>query len=140
MDRNDPSKIPDMLAAASALIQVTWCPNPPPSGMELPTGCLFHACDINMEHIAATAASIQNLLLHATRQGLPSYWSSGGPLRSQAVFNLLGIATDEILLGAVFLFHADSEQEEQVQIIPGKMREKRSVNHSWCRVVANLNH
>ncbi len=138
MANNDTSKIPDMLAAASVLIQVTWCPNPPPSGLKLPPDSRFHASEINMEHIAATAAAIQNLLLHATRHSLPSYWSSGGPLGNRPVFNLLGIPIDEILLGAVFLFPADTEQTEQIQIMPGKMREKRSKNRSWCKILESL--
>ena len=135
---NDTSKIPDMLAAASVLIQVTWCPSSPPPGSKLPPDSRFHASEINMEHIAATAAAIQNLLLNATRHNLPSYWSSGGPLRNPPIFNLLGIPADEILLGAVFIFPADIEQSEQVQIIPGKMRDKRSENRSWCKILDRL--
>lgn len=138
MDHNDTSKIPDMLAAASALIQVTWCPNPPPSDLKHSSDSLFHASEINMEHIAATAAAIQNLLLFATGNNLSSYWSSGGPLRNKPVFNLLDIPAEEVLLGAVFLFSDKIEQTEQVQVIPGKMRDKRSKHLSWCKILEDL--
>ena len=38
------------------------------------------------EHLAATAAMVQNFLLMLTARGMGSYWSSGGQMRSPDVF------------------------------------------------------
>ena len=64
----------------------------------------FAATLANMEHIAAAAAAIENLLLAATARGVSNYWSSGGVLRSQIVRQLLAIPPAEIVLGAIFFF------------------------------------
>ncbi len=133
--REDMSKVPDMLAAASLTLMVTWCPNPPTRGHQIPPDCAYYPSPTNMEHIAATAAAIQNLLLCATEKAIPTYWSSGGPLRAPAVFQLLGIPCNQILLGAVFLFPHNIqalENGESIKIVAGKMRDKRSARQSWC--------
>ena len=127
-----------MLASASILLQITWCPNPPPETIEMGPDCIFHASQINMEHIAATAAAVQNILLLATEKNILSYWSSGGPLRTSQAFKLLGIPPNEILIGSVFLYPASLEKQQEVQIIPGKLRNRRSINHSWCKTVTSL--
>lgn len=111
-------KVPKMLAAASALIQATWLPNP---SSDTDAG-LFAANLGNMEHIAAASAAIQNLLLAATARGIRNYWSSGGVLRDQEVFDWLQIPAREILLGAVFLFPSDIDGMESA---PGKLRDAR---------------
>ena len=141
LDSGDMSKVPDMLAGANALVQVTWCPNPAPESAVVPEGADYYPTDINLEHIAATAAAIQNLLLCATDKGIPSYWSSGGSLRSEAVFDRIGIPRNQVLLGSVFLFPedvADMVDGDRVKIVPGKMRDKRSTGQSWCHRVTGL--
>ncbi|MDR9417665.1 nitroreductase family protein [Gracilimonas sp.] len=94
--------IKQMLAAADALILGTWLPE-----RNRRPGRKFHPNVKNMEHIAATGAAIQNLLLAATDRGLNAYWSSGGCLRKPKVLDFLGIPKHEILLGAIFIFPAD---------------------------------
>ena len=141
LESEDMSKVPDMLAGASALVQVTWCPNPAPESSAIPEGADYYPSDINLEHIAATAAAIQNLLLCATDKGIPSYWSSGGPLRSDAAFDRIGIPRDQVLLGSVFLFPEDVANVadgDRVKIVPGKMRDKRSAGQSWCQRITTL--
>lgn len=115
-----PGKIANMLAAADALVLVTWLPE---------EGADWAASDINMEHIAAGGAMIQTLLLAATARGIGSYWSSGGVLAGEA-FALLGIPADERLLGAVFLW---PDAPDGVEAAPGKLRPRRSGPDRWMR-------
>lgn len=118
-----PGKLADMLAAADALLLVTWKPEPSSGGWE--------ATEFNQEHIAAGAAFIQTLLLAATARGIGNYWSSGGALGSDAAFRMLGIDTEDVLLGAVFLF--PNPPSEGTTPLPGKLRARRSPPQAWSR-------
>ena len=124
-----PGKIAGMLAAAHGLVLVTWLPDPPPSGV---SGGFqsFEPTLRNMEHIAATAAAIQNLLLAATDSGLHTFWSSGGVLRSQPVFDWLGIPDTQVLLGAVFLFPQDTHTADTK---PGANRNQQGERDRWMK-------
>lgn len=126
-------KIPAMLNAADALILATWLPNPIPDTLTTRDERLFDPTLANMEHIAAASAAIQNLLLLATEQGMDTYWSSGGVLRSNEVMERLGIAAQEILLGAIFLFPQDSLGAPRVA---SKLRGQRTAAESWSRWVS----
>lgn len=126
-------KIPSMLAAADALVLATWLPNPAGDSIALSEECLFEPTLGNMEHIAACSAAIQNLLLAATSRGIASYWSSGGVLRSQEVFERLDIPRREILLGAIFLFPAETAD---AQTVGSKLRERRTAQNKWSRWVS----
>lgn len=123
--------IKQMLAAADALILVTWLPE---QTSRLQRNA-FYPNVKNMEHIAATGAAIQNLLLAATSKGITNYWSSGGSLRKPKMLEALGIPDDEILLGAVFLF-PDEFDEEVVEIKLGKNRDKRGPMKDWMNWVS----
>ena len=107
-------KIPAMLSAADVLVMATWLPSPHPEFSATVSQPRFEPNLVNMEHIAAAGAAVQNLLLAATSQGIESYWSSGGVLRSAEVFELLGIDDREILLAAVFLFPREAVGAEVV--------------------------
>lgn len=96
----DGGKIINMLRAAQTLIQVTWTP-------EKEVEPLL-ASNSNIEHIAATSAAIQNMLLTATSLGYENYWSSGGVLRETFIKEHLKIPTDELLLASLFLFDQDT--------------------------------
>ncbi|WP_309386547.1 nitroreductase family protein [Cerasicoccus frondis] len=122
----DSSKIIQMLAAAEALIQVTWLPNRP----KAETDALFEPTLENMEHLAAASSAVQNMLLAATARCFENYWSSGGALRESQVFTWLGIPENEILLGSIFLFPADAAGAEAA---PGKLRDKRGPVESWAK-------
>jgi nitroreductase len=126
--RGDRSKIPRMLAAASAMVLATWLPNPPKG----PVAGLFEATEENMEHVAAAGAAVQNLLLAATARGIPNYWSSGGPLRGEDAFRWMGIPAGEIPLGAIFLFPAETGDAE---VNPGSHRDRRGAPSDWSRWV-----
>lgn len=128
LERGDRSKIPRMLAAATAMVQATWLPNPPKG----PVTGLFEATEENMEHLAAAGAAVQNLLLAATARGIPNYWSSGGVLRGAQAFGWMGIPAGQILLGAVFLFPADTGDAE---VNPGSHRDRRGAPSDWSRWV-----
>ncbi len=118
-----PAKIANMLAAADALLLVTWLPEEAGE---------WTASDINMEHIAATGAMIQTLLLAATEQGIGSYWSSGGCFATREVLNWLGAGDDEVLLGAVFLW---PDTPNDIEATPGKLRAQRTDPDRWARWV-----
>lgn len=130
LDGGDDSKLPRMLAAARALILVTWLPNAPKTADEL----LFEPSLENMEHIAAASAATQNMLLAATARGIENYWSSGGALRDLPTFELLGIPAHEILLGAIFLFPAENDAQS-AEFDTGKLRDKRGPQASWSKWV-----
>ena len=125
--RPDCGKMPEMLAAAQALVIVTWLPNPSDDFT-----LLFAPTLENMEHIAAASAAAQNLLLAATGRGTLTYWSSGGPLRLPEAFDWLSIPKREIMLGALFLFDADTRDAET---IPGNHAENRGPASTYSRWV-----
>ncbi|HBX66400.1 MAG: hypothetical protein CL670_01400 [Balneola sp.] len=110
--------IKQMLAAADGLILATWLPEKSRS-----LSRKFHPNVKNMEHIAATGAAIQNLLLAATEEGIINYWSSGGCLRKPKVLEFLGIPKREILLGAIFFF--PDEFPETAETKTGKNRDAK---------------
>lgn len=137
------NKLPAMLAACGALVIVNWLPQfrqaenatanatvkgdssePVPDDKKL---------QIDQEHLAASAAMTQNLLLMLTASGFGTYWSSGGQFRSATMFDRLGIPHSEELLAAVFVDYWP--QQPEVERLPGKLREKRSDSHKWTTVV-----
>ena len=132
IEAGDAGKLPQMLAAAECVIHCTWLPDSARTDDPVPEGHLFEPTISNMEHIAAAGAAIQNLLLAATDRGFDSYWSSGGALRGEQAFGWLGIPTEQILLGAIFLFPSEADGTERV---PGKLREKRGADADWSRWV-----
>lgn len=126
--RGDKSKIPRMLATATALVQATWLPNPARGGH----AGLFEATEENMEHVAAAGAAVQNLLLAATARGIPNYWASGGALRGPEAFGWMGIPAGEILLGSIFLF---PEETRGAEVNAGSNRDRRGAPSDWSRWV-----
>ncbi len=126
-----------MLLAADAMIIATWLPNPDSTdAVSSETPQLFEPTLGNMEHIAAAAAAVQNLLLLATAAGWLNYWSSGGGLRSTRVFELLQIPNNQVLLGAIFLFGAETGELETAT---SKLTNQRSKIERWARQVSLQN-
>ena len=129
-------KIRDMLAAADALLMVTWLPHPPrENSQDVTTERMFEPLPfdgngMNMEHIAATSCAIQNILIGATARNIPTYWSSGGKLRDKVARDYLGIPMHEILLGTIFLFPEDVEKRKAT-IIPGAKRNEGKEQSTW---------
>jgi hypothetical protein len=116
-----------MLSACGALIIVNWLPQNDLEESE-------KVRQVNEEHLAATAAAIQNLLLLLTAQRLGTYWSSGGQLRSREMFDRLGISHDERMLAAVFVEFPETMGLDMDRL-PGKQRTKRSSVEKWLREI-----
>lgn len=116
------SKIPKLLSGCGALVIVTWLPDPSKSGDEPDLN------ENNIEHIAATSAAIQNLLLLAEARDLHSYWSSGGILNDADVFAYLNIPKSQRLLGAIFIAPETGPHDENQ---PGKLRDQRGQPETW---------
>lgn len=122
------NKIPSMMSACGALVLVTWIPQ-------------FYGVDekkpaqvaTDEEHLAASSAMVQNLLLMLTAHGMGTYWSSGGPLGSAEFFARVGISGKERLLAAVFVEYPETRGETRDRI-PGKHRDRRSPD--WIREVS----
>jgi len=114
-----------MIAAYGALVLVTWLPEPENNSDKEDAS---RRTMKNEEHVAATAAAIQNFLLAATARNIDSYWSSGGVLREAATFQLCNIPEQESLLGAIFLA-PDMLGRDGVR--PGKLRALRGTPEQW---------
>lgn len=121
------TKIPAMLSASGALIIVNWLPQEGLAKSEKSTL-------INEEHLAATAAAVQNLLLLLTAHGMGTYWSSGGQFRSEAMFSRMGISPVERLLAAVFVEFPETMNLD-MERLPGKQRKNRTSVDNWLNVV-----
>ena len=123
-------RVPQMLVVAEAMALVTWLPRGP---VTRGPRVRFEGTLVNMEHAAAVGAMIQNALVAATARGLPTYWSSGGWLATDAGLEAVGAGADELLLGAVFVFPRTPPAEATVS--PGKHHAHRSPLAAWSRWV-----
>lgn len=121
--------IAKMLAAADAVVVVTWLPDPEEPPLEIQQ---YAPTQRNMEHVAAASAATQNLLLLATAAGWNSYWSSGGVFRTEQLYQWMAIAPGEVLLGAVFLFPADTQSAATKA---GANRDTQGPPEAWSRWV-----
>ena len=128
----DAGKVLDMLSAADGLVLVTWLPNP--STRSLMEDEEFEASFDNMENIAAASAFTQSLLIAGEADGWRTYWSSGGMLRREEIFEKYGIPNTQILIGAVFFFPPE-DQAESVETKPGSLANKRAPLADWSRWV-----
>jgi len=71
-----------------------------------------------LEEVAAASAAIENILLGATALGIASYWSSGGMTHTHALKEHLHLATDDIIMGLIYLGHTDEPAKDGVRNIP----------------------
>ncbi len=122
------NKIPAMLSACGSLVLVNWLPQ---TGRDLDESA-EKLRQINEEHLAATSAAVQNLLLLLTARNLGTYWSSGGLFRDARMCEKIGIDSNERLLGAIFVDYSPSSEHER---IPGKLRDQRSSPEKWMREI-----
>jgi hypothetical protein len=120
------SKEPMLAKACNALVLVTWLPEANPDNAEKVTLR-------NNEHLAASSAMVQNLLLMLTAEEMGNYWSSGGKFGSAEMFDYLNISNEETLLAAVFIEYpqAQSADDENKLRKPGAHRDKRSLQ--WIK-------
>lgn len=132
------NKLPAMLSACGALVLVTWLPQFKPgfcsSSVASEEVTKEKQVTIDEEHLAATAAMVQNLLLILTAHSMGTYWSSGGQFRMREMFDRLDISPNESLLACVFVEYPES-MTKLVQRVPGKQRENRSHEFEWLREV-----
>lgn len=126
------NKLPSMLSACGALVMVTWIPT---LDSEIPDPEKRRSVDD--EHLAATSAMTQNLLLLLTAGGFGTYWSSGGQLKSPEMFARLEIPTTERLAAAVFVEYPESKSLN-LERLSGKNRTKRSSASSWTREIESI--
>ena len=134
IDGGDVTKIPNMLAAAQFLLQITWLPEPGTIASDPVSkdAAVFEGTLRNMEHIAAASAFTQSVLLAADNAGFKTYWSSGGPLREAKFFSRLEIPQNQLLLGSIFLF-AGVQRKSEVK--SGSLADKRGYLDDWSRWV-----
>ncbi len=125
-DMKPGNKMPALLSACGCVVLVTWIPQKPAVGEDA-----AKLVNVNEEHLAATAALVQNFLLLLDAAGLRSYWSSGGLLKSTLAFEKLGIAQDQQLLACVFVDYAAGDTTRAVEFAVGGQREKRSPSNRW---------
>lgn len=132
-DLNVESKEPLLTAGCHALVIVTWLP-------EFYTEAQKQACSIpaekqllrDEEHLAASSAMVQNLLLLLTAHDMGSYWSTGGKLRGPEVFEKLGIPTNERFLAGIFIEYPEAQDADKARK-PGAQRNARGTG--WIREV-----
>ncbi len=127
------SKGPRLAAACSALVLVTWLPefydleSQQVSKLDRETQ-IFR----DEEHLAASSAMVQNLLLMLTAHGMGTYWSSGGKLKGPEMFNYLGIPKQERFLAAIFVEYPEMRDDSKERKA-GSQRNNRS--EAWIREV-----
>ena len=137
------SKIKEMVSACGVLIQATWLPDPvnPSDDTQKSAPVGNHSAGAvaevafnqkNVEHVAAASSAVQSLLLSAQSHQWLSYWSSGGILRDEEVFDYMGISRHEQLLGSVFL---SPEAHPSARIIDGGLRDQRGELSGWVHWV-----
>jgi len=128
------NKEPDLIAACNALVLVTWLPEfYSEQCRENTSRPREYQVSRDEEHLAATAAMVQNLLLLLTSHNMGTYWSSGFKLREPAVLETLGIATEERFIAALFIEYPEANNEHATRKA-GNQRDNRS--DKWIREVS----
>ena len=144
------NKLPGMLSACGACVVVSWLPqfeniqegDVSSSGEALPAKA--KQIQIDQEHLAATSAYVQNLLLLLTASNMGTYWSSGGQFRDEAMKQKLGVEKSGSVLAAVFVDFLDggagqgsstSATQTPPERIPGKLANKRAPLDRWVSEV-----
>lgn len=126
------NKLPGMLSACGALVLVNWLPQFS-HGADGGGGSVAKEkqLQVDEEHLAATSAFVQNLLLMLTAEGMGTYWSSGGQFRTPTMFEHLEIPVEQRLLAAVFVDYTPSSSP--AERLAGKLRDQRSDSNQWTR-------
>jgi len=126
------NKLPSMLSACGACVLVSWLPQFDGEGDEAFTKS--KQIQIDQEHLAATAAYVQNLLLLLTAADMGTYWSSGGQFCTRSMMDRLSMEAGRQLMAAVFV-EFPATNGDSVQRLPGKLAGKRAGVESWMSVV-----
>ena len=124
-DMKPNNKLPALLNACGATVLVDWLP--------VDVGEVaddLKRTEMNNEHLAATAAYVQNLVLLLAACELETYWASAFLLGSPAVRTKLGLNPSAKLLAGVFIGYCFAQHDELTRA-PGGNRERRSAVTSW---------
>lgn len=78
-----------------------------------------------IEEIAATAASVQNMLLSAHAHGVACYWGSGGMTYHPEMRTYLGFGENDRVMGLLFLGYTDQKE------LKGKRRTEIEDKITW---------
>lgn len=70
------------------------------------------------EEFAAVAASVQNILLGAAALDIAVLWSTGGMTHHFSMKNYVGLATDDNILGLLYMGYTDKPVKEGKRKIP----------------------
>lgn len=124
------NKMPSLLAACGCVALVTWIPQTATPG-EDPQKLIA----VNEEHLAASAAYIENLLLLLEACGMASYWSSGSLFKTPIGFQKLGIPSDQQLIACIFVDYSPLDTARAVEIAGGGQRARRSPSAKWTREI-----
>ena len=148
------NKLPSMLSACGACAVVSWLPQfedvPEGSGARFSdSGEALPAkakqTQIDQEHLAATSAYVQNLLLLLTASNMGTYWSSGGQFRDDTMKEKIGVKKSGSVLAAVFVDFlsvgagqgdATKSTQGSLERIPGKLANKRAPMERWVSEVS----
>ncbi len=122
------NKLPGLLRGCGCLLLVHWIPQ---TAEEIANSSKRD--EVNLEHHAATAALVQNILLLLTALGYENYWSSGGQLATSAFHSHCGIPLDEKLVAAVFV-EPKIEWGQNSERLTGKLRSQRSDPGKWTNI------
>lgn len=71
-----------------------------------------------VEEFAAVAASVQNILLGAAALDIAVLWSTGGMTHHLSMKNYVGLATDDSILGLLYMGYTDKPVKEGKRKIP----------------------
>lgn len=139
------NKLPAMLAACGSLVLVSWLPQFCGEAGASADADRASQRQTDEEHLAATAAYVQNLLLLLTANGLGTYWSSGGQFREPSMFERLQLTHRGRLLAAVFVDYSEGSPDaievngsgsiDSLERLPGKLRGRRCPDTKWFREV-----
>ncbi len=126
------NKIPAMLSACGACVLVSWLPQF--GDVDDQAIAKSKQIQIDREHLAATSAYVQNLLLLLTAANMGTYWSSGGQFGDSAMMDRLSMDHGQELLAAVFIEFPQTNGGH-VKRLPGKLADKRAAGEAWMRVI-----
>jgi nitroreductase len=117
-------KFPMLLRACGSCVIVSWSP-------ETELQSESKRGQVNDEHLAATAAFVQNLLIALEARNLGSYWASGNVILEGETPQRLGMEPGEKVTAVVFINYRPDAPESALQRIEGKLRHARDPNLGW---------
>lgn len=65
-----------------------------------------------IEEVAAASAAVQNILLGAEALGISAIWNTGGMTHTDAMKSELGLTSEDIILGLVYMGYTDEVKRE----------------------------